>query len=90
MLEAKSYLIKKFYAKMNFDQAIKLLIAIDERIDDSSKGNILILTLNVIKACCLLIELAEKVRIQFNFLNRRCQEIRAKLVRIANKFMDDI
>lgn len=62
LLEAKCFLIKKFFQKMTFDQAIKLLEAIEKRVNDSSKGNILILTLNVVKATCLLIELGEGVR----------------------------
>lgn len=37
---------------MNFDQATKLLASIEDRVNDSSKGNILILTLNVVKATC--------------------------------------
>jgi hypothetical protein len=61
---------------MNYEQATKLLTAIEERVNDSSKGNILILTLNVVKATCLLIEVIEKVKSEFGFLSRRVQEVR--------------
>jgi hypothetical protein len=61
-LEAKCFLVKKFMKKMSYDQAIKLLAAIEERVNDSSKGNILIITLNVIKATCMLVDTIEKVK----------------------------
>jgi hypothetical protein len=41
---------------------MKFLEAIEEKVYDSSRGNILIHTLNVVKAGCLIIELLEKVR----------------------------
>jgi hypothetical protein len=72
---------------MTFEQAAKLLASVEERVHDSSKGNILILTLNVVKATCLLIELVEQVRGHFGFLNRRVQEVRTRLVGIAGRFM---
>ena len=90
LLEAKCFLLNKFLPKMHFDQATKLLEVIEQRVNDSSKGNILILTLNVIKATCLLVELIELVRGNFNFLNRRVQEIRSKLIRVATQFMNEI
>jgi len=58
-------------SKMNFEQAAKLLGAIEERVNDSSKGNILLLTLNVVKATCQLIEIINMVKVQFGFLERR-------------------
>lgn len=82
-MEAKCFLIKKFMQKISYEQAQKLLINIEQRVNDSSKGNILILTLNVVKASCLLIEILENVRKSFNFLNRRVYEIRSKLVKVA-------
>lgn len=90
MLEAKCFLLKRFMGKMNFEQANKFLEAVEQRVNDSSKGNILILTLNVIKAVCLLIELIEIVKSQFSFLSRRVTEIRMKLVKIGTAFMDDV
>lgn len=90
LLEAKCFLLQKFFQKLNFEQAVKLLAAIEERVNDSSKGNILIITLNVIKATCLLIDLIEKVKRQFAFLDRRVYEVRMKLVRIASQFMEGI
>lgn len=62
LLEAKCFLLKRFINKMNYEQANKFLETIEHRVNDSSKANILILTLNVIKASCLLIELIEKVK----------------------------
>ena len=62
LLDAKCFLIKKFFGKLKFDQATKMLEAIEHRVNDSSKGNILLLTLNVIKATCLLIEVIELIK----------------------------
>ncbi len=90
MLEAKCFLLKRFMGRMNFEQANKFLEAVEQRVNDSSKGNILILTLNVVKAVCLLIELIEKVKSQFSFLSRRVTEIRIKLVKIGTAFMNDV
>jgi hypothetical protein len=59
---------------------MKFLEAIEERLHDSSRGNILIHTLNVVKAGCLIIELLEKVKEQFPFMNRRVLEIRDKII----------
>lgn len=61
---------------MTFEQANKLLESVEARVFDSSKGNILLLTLNAVKASCLLIEILEKVRSRFGFLGRRVFEIR--------------
>ena len=41
---------------------MKFLTAIEDRIYDSSRGNILIQTLNVVKSACLIIELLMKVK----------------------------
>ncbi|CDW87773.1 transient receptor potential cation subfamily member 4 [Stylonychia lemnae] len=90
LLEAKCFLLTRFINKMNFEQANKFLEAVDQRVSDSSKGNILILTLNAIKATCLLIELIEKVKSQFGFLSRRVFEVRQKLIKIATAYMNDI
>ena len=62
----------------------------EQRVNDSSKGNILILTLNAVKATCLLLEVIDKVKSRFSFLERRVPDIRSKLVSIAQKFIDDI
>jgi len=70
-LEAKCYLTKKLIKKLKYEQANQLLAIIEARVNDSSKGNILIITLNVIKATCQLIELIEKVKHQFAFMDRR-------------------
>jgi hypothetical protein len=90
MLEAKCFLLKRFMSKMNFEQAINFLEAVEARVFDSSKGNILILTLNVVKASCLLIELLDRVKKNFGFLSRRIFEIVQKIIKIANDFMNDI
>jgi hypothetical protein len=57
---------------------------------NKSRGNILILTLNVIKASCLLIELIERVRKNFGFLDRRINEIRQQIVKIAKNYIDRV
>jgi len=56
---------------MSNEQAINFLEAIESGLMNKSKGNILILTLNVIKAPCLLIELIERLRQNFGFFYRR-------------------
>ena len=55
-----------------------------------SRGNILILTLNVVKSSCLLIELLERVRESFGFLDRRITEIRQEIVTIAMKYLNQV
>lgn len=90
MIEAKGFLLKRFMSKMTYEQAIKFLEAVEARVLDSSKSNILILTLNVVKASCQLIELLEKVKSSFSFLSRRVVEVRSRLIRIAADFMNDI
>ena len=55
-----------------------------------SRSNILILTLNVIKSSCLLIELIERVRSQFGFLDRRIEEIRQLILKIAREYIERV
>jgi hypothetical protein len=90
MIEAKCFLLKRFMSKMNFEQSINFLEAVESRVFDSSKGNILILTLNVVKSSCLLVEVLERVKKNFGFLSRRIEEIKNKVLRIAIEFMSDI
>jgi hypothetical protein len=59
MLESKAFLLKRFITRMNYEQAIVFLQAVEKGVKNQSRGNILILTLNVVKASCLLIELLE-------------------------------
>ena len=47
---------------------MKFLEAIEDRIFDSSRGNMLVHTLNVVKAGCLVIELLMSVKHQFPFV----------------------
>ena len=90
MLEAKAFLLKRFVGKMNFDQATKFLSAIEKSVKNQSRANILILTLNVIKSSCLLVELLEMVRKNFGYLDRRITEIRQSIVHIAKQYMDKV
>ena len=50
----------------------------------------LILTLNVVKSSCLLIELLEMVRESFGFFDRRIDEIRSVIVNIAREYMNRV
>ena len=50
----------------------------------------LILSLNVIKSSCLLIELLEMVRDQFSFLDRRIDEIKNVIIGIAKEYMNTV
>lgn len=90
MLESKTFLLKRFVASMSYEQAIRFLEAIEKGVQNQSRGNLLILSLNVIKSSCLLIELLEKVRDNFSFLDRRISEIRSVIVKIAKDFMDKV
>jgi len=89
-LEAKAFLLKRFIHFMRYEQALIFLEAVEERVSDSSRGNILVHTLNVVKSACLLIELLEKVRYNFRFLDRRVKEIKQEIINIAAEFMNDV
>lgn len=71
MLESKVFLLKRFVTNLDFEQAMKFLEAVEKGIFDSSRGNILVQTLNVVKSACLLIELLEKVKAHFSYVDRR-------------------
>ena len=90
MLEAKCFLVRRFIKKMDFYQANNLLRVIEEKVFDSSKGNIFVVTLNIIKAATMLIEVIEKVKAKFSFLDRRVFEIRSKIVKIATTYMNEV
>ena len=63
--------MKRFISHMRFDHAQKFLEAIEETVNDSSRGNIFVRSLNVVKSACLLIELLNKVKSRFGFMDRR-------------------
>lgn len=69
-LEAKCYLLRRFINTMRYDQATSFVESVEERLKDSSRGNILVHTLNVVKSGCLLIELLNKVKSNFSFMSR--------------------
>jgi hypothetical protein len=75
---------------MRYEEALNLLSIIEQRVADCSKGNILILTVNVVKATCQLIEVIELIRSQFGFLDRRVAEVRTKLMKLANAFLKEV
>ena len=58
--------------------------------NDSSKSNIMVRTLNVIKAACVLIEVIERVKQKFGFLSRRVFEVRSKILTICTAFMAEV
>jgi hypothetical protein len=60
---------------MRYEQANLFVEAVEERVKDSSRGNILVNTLNVVKSGCLLIELLNKVKSNFSFMLRQIDEI---------------
>jgi NADH:ubiquinone oxidoreductase subunit E len=69
---------------------VAFLEAVEDRINDSSRGNLLVHTLNVLKSACLLIELLELVKNQFSYMTRRVNEIRAKITQISVQFMNEV
>lgn len=89
-LESKSFLLKRFIGAMRFEHAQKFLEAIEERVNDSSRGNIFVRSLNVVKAACLIIELLNKVKGKFGFMERRVQETQSRIVRIAVEYMNKV
>ena len=64
--------------------------AIEERIKDSSRGNLLVQTLNVVKASCLLIELLNKVKSKFSFMQRKIEEVNALILRVAACYLQEV
>jgi hypothetical protein len=62
---------------------MKFLEAVETGIYDSSRGNILAQTLNVVKSACLLIELIEKIKGQFSYVYRRVEEIKTQILRVT-------
>lgn len=64
--------------------------AIEKGVTSKSRSNILILTLNVVKSSCLLIELLERVRDNFGFLDRRIAEVRKEIVNIAGQYLEKV
>jgi len=75
---------------MTYDQANMFVEAIEERIKDSSRGNLLVQTLNVVKASCLLIELLNKVKSQFSFMQRKIEEVNALILRVASCYLNEV
>jgi hypothetical protein len=73
---------------MRYEQATLFVEAVEERVKDSSRGNILVHTLNVVKASCLLIELLNKVKSNFGFMVRQVDEIVARITKICVEFMN--
>lgn len=63
---------------------------IEDRVNDSSRGNIFVHTLNVVKAACLLVELLTAVKKNFSFMDRRVEEIKIRIVSIASAYMDQV
>ena len=73
---------------MRFEQANLFVEAVEERVKDSSRGNILVNTLNVVKSGCLLIELLNKVKSNFSFMLRQIDEIIDRITTICVEFMN--
>ena len=59
---------------MRFEHAQNFMEAIEETVNDSSRGNIFVRSLNVVKSACLLIEILSKVKSRFGFMDRRVKE----------------
>ena len=89
-LESKCFLLKRFISHMRFEQAAQFLEAVEERTSDASRGNIFVRSLNVVKSACLIIELLNKVKRRFGFMERRVQETEAKILRIAVDYMSEV
>ena len=73
---------------MRYEQANLFVEAVEERVKDSSRGNILVNTLNVVKSGCLLIELLNKVKSNFSFMLRQIDEIIDWITTICVEFMN--
>jgi hypothetical protein len=75
---------------MRYDQANLFVEAVEEGVKDSSRGNILVNTLNVVKSGCLLIELLNKVKSNFSFMLRQIDEIIDRITTICVEFMNKV
>ena len=58
--------------------------------NDSSRGNLFVRSLNVVKSACLIIELLNKVKRRFGFMERRVQETEALILKIAVEYMAEV
>jgi len=75
---------------MSYSIAQEFCETVLNRVKDASRGNIFVHCLNVVKAGCMLVELLEKVKRQFSFMNRRVDEIRQKIISICFAFMLEV
>ena len=75
---------------MRFEQAQDFVETIEQRINDSSRGNLMVRSLNVVKNACLIIELLNKVKRRFSFMERRVSETCGRILHIAVKFMAEV
>jgi len=89
-LESKCFLLKRFIGAMRFEHAQKFIETIEAVVNDSSRGNIFVRSLNVVKAACLIIELLSKVKRKFAFMERRVQETQKGILRIAVEYMNEV
>lgn len=89
-LESKCFLLKRFIAGMRFEQAQAFLEGIEERTNDESRGNIFVRSLNVIKGACLIIELLNRVKRRFNFMERRVRETQARILKVGADYMAEV
>lgn len=60
------------------------------RINDSSRGNLFVRSLNVVKNACLIIELLNKVKRRFGFMERRVEETCNRILKIAVDFAFEV
>ena len=72
---------------MRFEQAQHFLEIIEQGTHDSSRGNLFVRSLNVVKNACLIIELLNKVKRKFGFMERRVEETCNRILRIAVDYM---
>mmetsp|Transcript_31446 Transcript_31446/g.39061 ORF Transcript_31446/g.39061 Transcript_31446/m.39061 type:complete len:241 (+) Transcript_31446:849-1571(+) len=89
-LDSKCFLLKRFISAMRFEHAQKFVEAIEETVNDASRGNIFVRSLNVVKSACLIIELLNKVKRRFGFMERRVQETQSRILKIAVEYMNEV
>jgi hypothetical protein len=63
---------------------------IEMRTNDASRGNLFVRSLNVVKNACLIIELLNKVKRRFGFMDRRVDETCARILKIAVDYMAEV
>ena len=73
LIEAKGYLLKRYFDAFTLVDAQCLLEQLDYRVSNFSKSHIFVVNTNPIKVSCILIEILKMIQDEYYCLNKRCQ-----------------